>query len=296
MIAGSPLPSLSSFAAGETTPLSNCQTIRKALVEDFPEVETLYSDAYLESVAGVPGRPLEYAIHHSVKRALEWRRSHNVTALVAAFEAIDSHRGDMGKIFVPKDANENDDESGLSRELIEACKSGAFCVLDKDVAMVGSFNDNATCKTQHATRRRLVVYADTSKLNWWKTGITAGLQYHVLVLEHAFCRIRSENNQSGNLLEESLLLCVDTTAPPWLPPPLGALRGMIRLLQKAYPDRIHAIYVGPVSPWLRAIWARIRPLIKPKIRNKIVLLAEAPSERLKEWWSSNTTTTTTTTV
>jgi len=288
------LPSATAQDSDENRP--NCQKIRDALCEEFPEIETLFSDAYLESVARVPGRSLDYAIHKNIKGSLEWRRSYRVEDLRRNFKAVSANetcinnagdatarRARKGRIFIPCVSNDSTcNETGMFRspKLIEVCASGAFVVLDEELITNELNHDNAIKKNDSNAQRRLVVYSDTSRLNWWKVGVVAGLQYHVLVLEHALDRIRGANHgsthDSDTKLEESLVICVDTTAPPLLPPPLGALRGMTRLLQSAYPDRIHKIYVGPISPLLRTLYKGLRPFLKPRSRHKITLLGEAP--------------------
>lgn len=250
-----------------------CKKLRDALSGDFPEIENVYSDAYLDSVAGVPNRTIEHAIH-KMERSLKWRRKYDVESLLSSFEAI--HQNGT-RIFVQKESTATTSKTTTFEQLVEVCASGAFFLVDQEIVL-----ENGD--------RRLVVYADTSKLNWWKTGVDAGLRYHVLVLEDAFARITNENrNDTKSPLEESLLLCVDTTNPPLLPPPLGALRGMVRLLQTAYPDRIHKVCVGPVSPWLRGLYAKgVKPFLKSKMQQKIVLLGEAPSrDILSQWFPSN---------
>jgi len=357
--------------------VSKASRIRAALRGDFPEIDRLCSDDYLESVASVPGRSLEYAIHQKVRGSLEWRRSYGVDALRAAFVCLrgesaaracaerfarsEGHYCDrvvvVDEIFVPvalggpaskeplptdesnsnessddsnsdstvaihsseeRNENENDNESGKENEtengnennkengnennkenengneaaigerpfvptpaLLEVCASGAFVVGKEEWVEERTAITRGRC-------RRLVVRADTSRLNWWQTGVEAGLLYHVLVLEEAFERIRTENSQRRSLdsdnenenkngpLSESIVVLVDTTGAPLLPPPLSVPRGMVQLLRKAYPDRIHRIYVGPVHPWLRTLYNYLASTLKPRTRDKIVLLTEAP--------------------
>ena len=249
------------------------QVIRDALVAEFPEIEAVYSDDYLESVASVPNRTMDHAIS-KIKRALGCRRSYEVDALLHTFESVPANEM-AGKVFVPCAIKNHQITFDPTPKLVKVCASCAFVLLDEELVD----RDNG--------ERRLVVYADTSKLNWWEIGVAAGLQYHVLVLEDAFARITRENrgrkdsNYATPPLEQSLVLCVDTTAPPRLPPPLGALRGMVRLLQKAYPDRIHKVYVGPISPLIRGLYAKgVRPFLKPKLQQKIIMLGTVPSDVL----------------
>ncbi len=251
----------------------NCQILREAIAADFPEIETVYSDSYLESVVSVPNRTMDHAIS-KIKRAIECRRSYDVHALSRTFEAVPANET-AGNIFVPREIKNSQSIFDPTPRLVKVCASCAFVLLDEELV------------DSEDSERRLVVYADTSKLNWWEIGVDAGLQYHVLVLEDAFDRItranfnRKNDNDTKPPLEESIILCVDTTAPPLLPPPLGALRGMVRLLQNAYPDRVHKVYVGPISPLIRGLYANgVRPFLKPKLQQKIILLGKVPSDVL----------------
>lgn len=303
--------------------------MRKALQEEFPELaidtdrrhchrrrEGVYSDAYLEAVAVVPGRSLDYAIQKKIRGALEWRRSYGVDELKSAF-LVDKNEG-SNSIFVPRreerhksraenatntnstTSNTNSTNSTPSKfvptqKLIDVCASGAFRVLERDLELVlqtnpATANDSRGSSSSSSNPcRMLLLYANTSCLNWWKTGVTAGLQYHVLVLEQALERIRNDtansNRKNKNYtaealpLSESFIVCVDTTKPPLPPPPLAAPRGMIGLMRKAYPDRIHRIFVGPVAPWLRRLYHDcLVHLLSPRSRDKIILLEEAPTE------------------
>ena len=328
---GAPLPPPLPEPAGD-----GASRIREALRKDFPEIDALCSDAYLESVASVRGRSLDYAIHRKVRESLEWRRCYGVDDLRSAFLHVRGEGGGSethpatngGGVFVPAHAQEPSDPEGGVREpkevnattpttsddspvstnsedgtireshfvptpeLVEVCASGAFVLREEE--MIGDLRDPAVQRDEDGSFRRencrrLVVHADTSRLNWWRTGVTAGLQYHVLVLEEALERIRTENqNRERNLresvgeeavgpLSESLVILVDTTNLPRLPPPLSAPRGMIQLMRKAYPDRIYRIYVGPVHPWLRKLYNYLSSSLRPRTREKIVLLDEAPS-------------------
>lgn len=196
-------------------PGSNHRWIREALRDEFPEIDDLFSDAYLESVAGVAGRSLEYATEKSIRGALEWRRSYKVEALRKAFfcEELRQHEDvrcetraadDVrGRIFVPRDADTvcaGDETEGFvpSQELVEVCSSGAFVVLEQDPMVTWEGDDASLENTNRIPKLRLVVYADISRINWWKSGVAAGLQYHVLVLEEAFERIRREHQNHNH--------------------------------------------------------------------------------------------------
>jgi hypothetical protein len=355
------------------------QIIREALrKEGYSEIDTLYSNRYIELIINVPGRSIKKC-NEKIRNSLQWRRSYNVNALRNAFiytsntyqkqqqqrrghndkqeeEDVDDDNDDG--IFIPFDQQQNQSQSSQSQnqtnntnsnndkkpssssssftptsKLIEVCASGAFVIkrntievlmIDDDDIDIDDDDDHDDDDKQKRGRRSkenmLVLYADTSRLNWWKTGVIAGLQYHVLVLEQAFEQIRRSNNCKNKnnvhkeeeeeeeeedelLLSESIIICVDTTnrrcrrnigsnihcgrgcgrerRNSWLmnnlPPPLSVVPGMVELMQKGYPTRIHRIYVGPIHPWLRTMYNYILPTMKPRSRKKIILLKEAPN-------------------
>lgn len=95
------------------------------------------------------------------------------------------------------------------------------------------------------------------------------LRYHVLVMEHALAALRRNGGEDLDLL-------VDTENMSLVPPPLASLQGLVELLQRAYPDRIHQIRVGPVSVILRSLYDLVTPFMRPRSRNKILLLGEGP--------------------
>lgn len=231
------------------------QRLRNALSENYPEIEILYSDEYLESVIAVPGRTFEYARDEKIQKALEWRRAFGVDSLLEAFEYRDDD-----EIFV---AEEKDEKTyrGFTppQPLVDVCETGAFCLL----------------KDKTDSEGRMILSARTSRLNWRTTGVEAGLQYHVLVIEQALKRMRQHKQPSASM--QSLVVYIDTCGLSYIPPPLTALTGMAMLLQQAYPDRIHRIYVGPVSSILAKIYDYITPYLRARSRNKIVLLTESPS-------------------
>ena len=77
-------------------------------------------------------------------------------------------------------------------------------------------------------------------------------------------------------ISESMVLYVDTSNMSLIPPPMGALIGLAKLLQRAYPDRIYRIYIGPVNPVLRKLYELVAPYLRPRSRDKIVLLEGVP--------------------
>lgn len=192
--------------------------------------------------------------------ALEWRRKDCVDALVETFD-YDTTKGVLCRnssigSFVP------------SQSLIDVCSSGAF--------WFAGFDDEG----------RGILHARTGRLDWWKTGVEDGIRYHVLVLEHALKSLadRKEKAEDGEQLSESLVLCVDTTGLGVIPPPPHMFTQMASLMQRAYPDRIHRIYIGPVNAVLRKFHELILPYLRPRSRDKIVLLECAPA--LQEFVSS----------
>ena len=274
------------------------ETIRTSLRPDFPEIDSYYSDEYLASVLSVPNRTFEYARDEKIRGALQWRREYDVDVLCDAFCHVqaDNEDGTDG-IFCPKmnavisDKKEEDcqgnsnTKKGLfapSQSLIDICQSRAF--------VFGGYDHDG----------RAILLARTAHLDWWKTGVEDGVRYHVLVIEHVLRMIRERNNntekggredtrrnEEDNLTEnkkgllgeatpESIVLYVDTSNLSFIPPPLGALTGMTKLLQRAYPDRVHKIYIGPVNAVLMNLHKYVSPYLRPRSRDKICLLDVIP--------------------
>ena len=111
--------------------IRNCQIIRDAVVTEFPEIETVYSDDYLEWVAGVPNRTMDHAIS-KIKRALGCRRSYQVDALLHTFEAVPANEM-AGKVFVPRAIKNHQIIFDPSPQLVKVCASCAFVVLDEEL-------------------------------------------------------------------------------------------------------------------------------------------------------------------
>ena len=247
--------------------------LRASFQLSHPEIDKLYSDNYLTSVVSVPGRSFDYACDIKILGALNWRRSYNVEALVAAFECV-SDTNDSVPIFrladtsVMESGNCDNNSFSPSQYLVDVCQSGAFCYAGFD------------------GEGRAILHARTALLDWWKTGVDDGIRYHVLVIEHALAIIsqRSTSSKEKDMttmdtsVSESMVLYVDTSNMSLLPPPpLGSIIGMAKLLQIAYPDRIHQIRVGPVNSLLMKLYDYVSPYLRPRSRDKIVLLDHAPN-------------------
>ena len=234
--------------------------LRAALRPTHPEIDALCSDAYLSAVLSVPGRAFDCARDAKVKGLLEWRRAYGVEALTAAF------RREPDGTFRPVDGGVvgggGDGAFAPSARLVAACRSGAFRLAGFDPAS-----------------GRAVLVARTAVLDWWNTGVEDGVRYHVLVIEDALRRMRERNEgKGGAATAESMVLRVDASDMGLLPPPPGALYGLATLLQRAYPDRVHRIEVGPVSAALRALYGVAAPYLRPRSREKIALLDRAPND------------------
>lgn len=251
--------------------MDSVAALRSSFHLTHPEIDKLYSNSYLKSVLSVPGRPFTYARDNKILGALNWRRSYNVEALVAAFECVDI---DGAPIFRLADTtvmeSRNHDNSSFlpSQYLADVCQSGAFCFAGFD------------------GEGRAILHARTALLDWWKTGVDDGIRYHVLVIEHALsiiskrstCSEEEEMSTMVNSISESMVLYVDTSNMRLLPPPpLGSIIGMAKLLQIAYPDRIHQIRVGPVNSLLMKLYEYVSPYLRPRSRDKILLLDHAPN-------------------
>ena len=247
------------------TEASSTRSLRAALRPRYPEIDRLYSDAYLEAVIDVPGRAFDYARDEKIGKALEWRRSYRVDALRRSFRCDEKSGGAFvlsTNAYNTEDANtildgEEEMPFAPSPELVDLCLTRAFHVGVPD-------GDG-----------RIVLQAIPDRFNWWKSGVEPGLQYHVLVIEHALEMI-SYRNSKGIATQESMVIYVDVTNIA-MSPPMLALTGMSNLFQRAYPDRIHRIYIGPINLLLRCLHAIINPMLRPRSRDKIVLLKFSPS-------------------
>mmetsp|Transcript_8152 Transcript_8152/g.17613 ORF Transcript_8152/g.17613 Transcript_8152/m.17613 type:complete len:283 (+) Transcript_8152:85-933(+) len=247
-----------------TTTATAVDTLRLSVRRSHPEIDRLYSDAYIGAVLSVPNRTYEYARDEKIIGALEWRRSFDVDALVGAFRCDEG----AGGVFRLVDSGpKNGSFFDPSQSLVDICLSGAF-------SLAGFDNEG-----------RAVLRSKAALLDWWKTGVEDGIRYHVLVIEHAL-RVISENRNKDNdtrggdneSIPESMVLYVDTSDLGYIPPPLGALTGMAKLLQRAYPDRIHRIHVGPVNAVLMKLYEFISPYLRPRSREKISLMECAPNK------------------
>mmetsp|Transcript_51148 Transcript_51148/g.153674 ORF Transcript_51148/g.153674 Transcript_51148/m.153674 type:complete len:314 (-) Transcript_51148:188-1129(-) len=271
--------------------ISGVESLRTALRPDFPEIDRLYSDEYIRSVLSVPGRTFEYARDKKIRGALEWRRSFGVEALRGTFRCDDDDGEGEGRFIldegnavgagggqvlegfpgqeaggVVRVTSQSKQSLDPSAELIELCLSGALRILSG-----GGGDKVRSSLDRRRWRRHLVLHARASLIDWWKSGVDAGLQYHVLVIEHALSVIR----QSEGVIPESMTLLVDTVGIGAVPPPVGALRGMVGLLQRAYPDRIHQIVVFPVGRLLRRVYEMTSPMMAQRSREKIALVGSA---------------------
>jgi len=239
--------------ATESTKLGVAK-LREVLTSEYPEVEWQFSDRYLSDVLSVKGRAFEYARDEKLRKSLEWRREFGCDRVCSRFK-YDMAGGifelmpsvaDSPDIFIP------------SPELLELSKSGALRILPN------------RSKAGH-----IVLHAETQSIDWNAVGVEAGTQYHVLLIEAALNIIRSEHGQSP----EALILLVDTTGPLLArPPPISALQSLVSLLQRAYPDRIQQICVGPVNLMVRGLYSIVSRFMSPKSRSKIKLVSHRPME------------------
>ena len=98
----------SSTSLAPTTTSQIISTLRKSIRQTYPEIDHLYSDAYLASVVSVPDRTYEYARDEKISTALEWRRDYGVDLLVDAFYCNDGTVLEGG-IFRAKEVNNNNE-------------------------------------------------------------------------------------------------------------------------------------------------------------------------------------------
>lgn len=231
----------------------------------------------------MPDRAYEYARDEKITKALEWRREYGVDALMAAFTCDEGAEWIFRSVQQQHDAAEEDEDDTIEAEnddddernhqlifvpstyLVNVCLSGVF--------YFDGFDGDG----------RGVLRVRSALLDWWRTGVEDGIRYHVLVIEHALKMISEHNkNNDGQEASESMILYVDTSNLSIIPPPLGALTGMARILQHAYPDRIHKMYIGPVNSLLRNLYGIVSPYLRPRSRDKIVLMECTPDREAVE--------------
>lgn len=247
---------------GESGPVQHTAAeLREALVTEFPEIQRLCSDRYLSDVLSVPNRKFEYALNEKVRKALEWRREYGVDRMCNRFR----YNMMKGVLEVLPAESDLDFEPGAG--LLKLCKDGAFQILrDRD------------------EEGHIILHSQTQRIDYHAVGVEAGIQYHVLIIESALQIIRSENGCGP----ESMILLADTSGPLFAkPPPIALLQGLVSLLQRAYPDRIHRIRVGPVNAAVRGLYKLASQLMSANSRRKIQLVGERPLRAARPSESAN---------
>mmetsp|Transcript_101718 Transcript_101718/g.328228 ORF Transcript_101718/g.328228 Transcript_101718/m.328228 type:complete len:375 (+) Transcript_101718:65-1189(+) len=241
-----------SSSRGEKLHHESPSALRAGLVKDFPEITLLCSDAYLTAVLGVPNRTFEYARDEKIGKALAWRRTFNVEALRSRFR-YDMEEGVLN--LIPADESGRANSFEPSPALLKLAKSRALRILP-----------------ERGEDGRVVLLAETQLVKWREVTAEAFLQHHVLVLEAAFDMIRNTSGGSP----ESIIVLVDASGPLQAPP-VAALQGMAMLLQRAYPDRIHKICLGPVNFVVRSLYNVVTHLLSKTSRDKITLVGVLPT-------------------
>mmetsp|Transcript_66041 Transcript_66041/g.214819 ORF Transcript_66041/g.214819 Transcript_66041/m.214819 type:complete len:395 (-) Transcript_66041:230-1414(-) len=241
-----------SSSRGEKLHHESPSALRAGLVKDFPEITLLCSDAYLTAVLGVPNRTFEYARDEKIRKALAWRRTFDVEALRSRFR-YDMEEGVLNLILANESGSANSFEP--SPALLKLAKSRALRILPERDA-----------------DGRVVLLAETQLVKWCEVTAEAFLQHHVLILEAAFDVIRNTPGASP----ESITLLVDPSGPLQAPP-IAALKGMATLMQRAYPDRIHKISVGPVNFVVRSLYRLVAHLLSKASRDKMTLVGVRPT-------------------
>jgi len=230
--------------------------LRKELVKEYPEIKWLCSDRYLSDVLSVKSRTFEYACNEKVRKSLQWRREFRVDRICDRFRY--NARANLFELQPAIAKPDPQDIFQPSQALLSLCQSGALSILPS-----------------RSQAGHVVLHVETQLIDWQAVGVEAGMQYHVLVIETALNIIRSERGGSP----ESMVLLVDTTAPLFAkPPPVGALQGLVALLQRAYPDRIHQICVGPVNFVVRGLYNVVSHFMSKNSQHKIKLISKRPKE------------------
>jgi len=213
-------------------------SLRNALRSSYPEIDELYSDAYLARVLAVPGRTFEYARDEKISKALAWRREFGVHELAQSVQCQEDGTWSAGA------------GTDTNASLLETCREGFLRWSGNDL------------------EGRPVLCCQTSLIDWRKRGVEVELQHHVMVIEHGLRLMRQRGEH------ESFTVVLDTRGGSSMdrPPPMDALRGLSTLLQCAYPDRVEHVWAAPVSGALRALFGLVTPLLASRSVKKISLL------------------------
>lgn len=145
------------------------------------------------------------------------------------------------------------------------------------------FNVDALCAESSFSEGTLAMYrsgllAWDGPVLWSIVGQTdwtdefAILQYHVRVIEHGITAVLPKaNTDSFQMVVDVSQLGIRNM------PSLSIVKGLASLLQKAYPERIDSIRIGPVSMALVALFALTKPFLSQSSRDKITLVTELPA-------------------
>ena len=202
--------------------------LRDGLRSAYPEVDTLFTDSYLSSVLLVPDRSFEYARDQKMANALQWRREFGVESLIGE---ICYENDQWTQAFV---VNPDEDELMPGEEGAAVARPGVL----------------EMCQAGHLAWRgeddsgRPVLYSDAGNVDW--TDVAAIIQHHVRLIEHGIRELLPLKQF------DSFSVVVDVSGSSlFSAPPMEGLRGLVDLLQKAYPERIAHIYAVPVNVVLR---------------------------------------------
>ena len=177
------------------------QQLRARLCDKYPEIDWVYSDAYLQKVLDVPGRTFEYACDEKVTGALQWRREFGVDEL----------------------CNELHNSNG---EWVQNSLRSGFVHVDTRRMCISN-------SLVWGSGEAPVLWCVVGELDW--ANPIAIMQHHVCVIEHG---IRTVLPLSST---ECLRVVVDVSHIGLSNlPTLEVMRGLVALLQKAYPERVES--------------------------------------------------------
>uniref|UniRef100_A0A7R9U7G1 CRAL-TRIO domain-containing protein n=1 Tax=Pinguiococcus pyrenoidosus TaxID=172671 RepID=A0A7R9U7G1_9STRA len=118
------------------------------------------------------------------------------------------------------------------------------------------------------THGRPVLWVRPSKKDYSKFSLDAELQMHNLMIDYGI----------RNLLHDKVTtfcICADTGAMGLTQVRPSLMRGILNIVTKAHPDRLGALYAGPVNPALKTVHAMMSSVMPANLRRKINLCSDA---------------------
>jgi hypothetical protein len=224
-------------------------------VADGPGAGLVFSENYLECV--LRDRDAKTASAKMAK-AFQWRRDFGLAGLMSSVkcssDGLNWTNGDVG------DSSPADEQQQL---LLQFCQSGTL-------QWRPGWHDN---------EGHPVLSVECKDVDWQSPGgVGAVSRYFAVMLESGIRRMQGSQQkpQHANVDGKFIIVLNSTTAPR---PPTAGLRELARMLQVAFPERVHLIVAGPSGFLLRAAFSLLGGLLATKLREKVRLVASIDAVR-----------------